>query len=296
MSAFLEAVALFFERAGAVITHFHFSDLLDILFIALIIYGLIRLLRETRGVQLLKGLFWLLLAWGAVNLLKMNASIYIFRQGFDNLVVLLVVLFQPEIRGAFERVGRSNVTNLQFFPKKDKLQERADTVAAVRQACEAFRQFSAERTGALVVFERVTKLGEITKTGTLIEAKVSRELVGNIFFPNTPLHDGAAVVRKGILKAAGCILPLSQSQDIDPALGTRHRAALGISELSDAIVAVVSEETGIISLADRGALRRGLTPEELEAALLEGLLSQEATDIRKKFNLRGIFSSRKEDQ
>ena len=286
MSELSAGIRLFFERAGAVIKNFDYiSDVLDILFVALLIFGLIRLIRETRGVQLLKGLFWLLLAWGAVNLLNMNASIYIFRQGFDNLVILLVVLFQPEIRGAFERVGRSNVTNFHLFPQADRAQERADTVNAVRQVCEAFRQFSADRTGALVVFERVTKLGETVKTGTVIEAKVSRELISNVFFPNTALHDGAVIIRKGMLKAAACILPLSQSQEIDPALGTRHRAALGMSELSDAMVAVVSEETGVISLADKGALRRNLSPGELEAALLEGLLSQEP--VKKKFSLFG---------
>ncbi|MDR2686724.1 MAG: diadenylate cyclase, partial [Oscillospiraceae bacterium] len=250
MKAFVDNAALFFERAAAVVANFDYrSDLPDILFVALLIFGLIRLIRETRGVQLLKGLFWLLLAWGAVNLLKMNASIYIFKQGFDNLVVLLVVLFQAEIRGAFERVGRSNVTNFHLLPQKERAQEREDTAAAVRQACEAFRQFSEDRTGALVVFERVTKLGEIVKTGTVLEAKVSRDLVGNVFFPKTPLHDGAAVVRKGILKAAACILPLSQRQEIESALGTRHRAALRISEFSDAMAAVVSEETGVLSLA-----------------------------------------------
>jgi len=285
MKALADSTTLFIERAIAVITHFHFTDLLDILFVALLIFGLIRLIRETRGVQLLKGLFWLLLAWGAVNFLNMSASIYIFDQGYKNIVVLLVVLFSPEIRGAFERVGRSNITNFHLFPQTERMQARGDTVYAVRQVCEAFRQFSEERTGALAVFERVTKLGEIAGTGVAVEAKVSRELIGNIFYPNTPLHDGAVVVRGGMLKAAACILPLSQSQDIDPALGTRHRAALGIAEQSDAMVAVVSEETGILSLAARGALRRNLTPEALEAALLEGLLSRET----KKFSLRGLF-------
>jgi len=290
MIAFWEGIARFFERAAAVIRNFDYiSDLLDILFVALLIFGLIRLIRETRGVQLLKGLFWLLLAWGAVNLLNMNASTYIFRQGFDNLVILLVVLFQQEIRGAFERVGRSNVTNIHLFPQKDRRQEREDMAAAVRQVREAFRQFGEDRTGALVVLERVTKLGEIVKTGTAIEARVSKELISNVFFPNTALHDGAVIIRKGVLKAAACILPLSQSQEIDPALGTRHRAALGMSELSDAMVAVVSEETGIISLADKGQLRRNLSPEELEAALLEGLLSQEPAKM--KYSLRGLFSA-----
>jgi len=286
MRALADSTTLFLERAVAVITHFDYvSDTLDILFVALLIFGLIRLIRETRGVQLLKGLFWLLLAWGAVNFLNMSASIYLFRQGFDNLVILLVVLFTPEIRGAFERVGRSNVTNFHLFPQTERMQARGDTIYAVSQVCEAFRQFSGERTGALAVFERVTKLGEIAGTGVAVEAKVSRELVGNIFYPNTPLHDGAVVIRGGVLKAAACILPLSQSQAIDPALGTRHRAALGIAEQSDAMVAVVSEETGVLSLAARGALRRGLTPEALEAALLEGLLSRET----KKFSLRALF-------
>ena len=295
MSAFLTDIALFFERAGAVIADIKLRDVLDIFFVALLIFGLIRLLRETRGVQMFKGLFWLFIAWGAVNLLKMNASTYIFYQAFDNIVLLLVVLFQPEIRGAFERVGRSNVKNLHIFPQADRVQEREDTTEAVHQICEAFRQFSVDRTGALVVLERVTKLGEIVKTGTVIEAKVSRELIGNIFFPNTPLHDGAAIVRKDVLKAAACILPLSQNQDIDPALGTRHRAALGMSEQSDALVALVSEETGAISLADKGVLRRSLSPEELEAALLEALLSQEP--VNKKISLRGLFGvNGKEDR
>ena len=118
MNSVWSDIALFFERAGNVITHFHVSDLLDILFVALLIFGLIRLIRETRGVQLLKGLFWLLVVWGAVNFLRMTASIYIFKQGFDNVVILLVVLFQTEIRGAFERVGRSNVTNFRLFSQK----------------------------------------------------------------------------------------------------------------------------------------------------------------------------------
>ena len=209
--AFLDGIVLFFERAGTVISDIEFRDLLDIFFVALLIFGLIRLLRETRGVQLLKGTFWLLLAWGAVNLLKMNASTFIFKQGIDNIVVLLVVLFQQEIRGAFERVGRSNVKNLHLFPQTDRVaQEREETTAAVRQVCEAFRQFSEDRIGALVVFEGVSKLGEIAKTGTAIEAKVSKELIGNIFFPNTPLHDGACPGQgryPGFAKAAGYMQP-----------------------------------------------------------------------------------------
>ncbi len=294
MSELWTDVSVFFERAGGVIANFHISDLLDILFVTLIIYGLIRLLRETRGVQLLKGLFWIVVAWGVVNLLKMNASIYIFRQGFDNLVIILVLLFQPEVRGMFERVGRSNVTNLHIFPQSDRVQqEREEAASAIRLICEAFRQFSEEGIGALVVFERVTMLGEIVHTGTVIDAKVSRELISNVFFPKTPLHDGAAIIRKGMLKAASCILPLSQNQDIDPTLGTRHRAALGMSEQSDAMIAVVSEETGAISLAYKGVLTQGISSDALATALNEGLLSQEP--VTKKYKLRNLFTSHKED-
>ena len=276
MTALKESITLFFVRVAAVIDNFNFPyDLLDILFVALLIYGLLRLIRQTRGAQLLKGLFWLLLAWGAVSLLKMNTSIFIFKQGFNNIVLLLVVLFQPEIRNIFERVGRSNVSNFRFLPPRNQIAERKAATRAVRQCCEAFRQFSADHTGALVVFEHVTMLGEIVKTGTVLHARVSRELIGNVFFPKAPLHDGAVLIRKGVLEAAGCILPLSQDLSQTAGLGTRHRAALGVSEESDAMAALVSEETGLISLAYKGELRRGLSPGELERALLEGLLTQE---------------------
>jgi len=277
MAAIRQSIGLFFGRAAAVIHSFNFPyDLLDILFVALVIYGLLRLVRQTRGAQLLKGLFWLLVAWGAVSLLRMNASAFIFRQGFDNILLLLVVVFQPEIRSVFERVGRSNVSNFRFFPQKNQIAERRAVTRAVKQCCEAFRQFSADHTGALVVFEHVTMLGEIVKTGTVLQARVSRELIGNVFYPKALLHDGAVIIRRGILEAAGCILPLSQNQGLEAGLGTRHRAALGVSEESDAMAALVSEESGIISLAYKGELRRGLSPGELERALLEGLLTQEA--------------------
>ena len=289
MTALKDSIFLFLERAAAVARNFDYRrDILDILFVALLIYGLLRLIRQTRGAQLLKGLFWLLIAWGAVTLLKMNTSIFIFKQGFNNIVLLLVVLFQPEIRSIFERVGRSNVSNFRFFPPKNQIAERKAVTRAVRQCCESFRQFSADHIGALVVFERVTMLGEIVKTGTVLQAKVSRELIGNVFFPKAPLHDGAAVIRKGVLEAAGCILPLSQNQSLEAGLGTRHRAALGVSEESDAMAALVSEETGHISLAYKGELTRGLSAGELERALLEGLLSQEPQQpLRQRLRANG---------
>lgn len=287
MESIKQAVFLFFEQIWAVIRRFNFfSDTLDILFIALVIYGLLRLIRQTRGVQLVKGLIWIAGAGVLVSLLNMEAAKYLFQEALmKNIVVLLLILFQPEIRNVFERLGRSNVSNLNFLAQQTRAEREREVIeSAIHQVCEACRQFSAERTGALIVFERVTMLGDTIKTGTVIDAKVSRALIGNIFFIKAPLHDGAVIIRKGRVQAAGCILPLTQNGEFDNALGTRHRAALGMSEQSDALAAVVSEETGLISLAYKGVLRRGLSPEELGEALREALLDQELS--RKKFNLK----------
>lgn len=277
MPAIFENITQLFGRIFSIVRNFDFpSDLLDILFVSLMIYGLIRLLRQSRSAQLLKGLTLLAVAYGAVRLLNMRASLFIFDQAFGQLLLFLVVLFQPEIRNLFESVGRSNVSSLRAVTQMNRAtQERNEHMDAIHQVCEAFRILSADRVGALVVFERVTKLREILKTGVSLEARVSRELVRNIFQPGSPLHDGAIVLRKATLLAAGCILPLTQENHQGLSLGTRHRAAIGMSEQSDALVAVVSEETGYISLAHKGRLRRDLTPEALEQALCAALLEPE---------------------
>ena len=275
----------FFEGAWAVILNFRPRDLLDILFVAMMIYGLIRLIRETRGAQLLKGLFWIAVAAGVTYLLGMQASMFIFDQALGSVVVLLMILFQPEIRAVFERLGRSPAANLKFFAQQTKTEQaRKEVEATIHKICEACRVFCKDRTGALIVFERVTMLGDAIKTGTLIDAKVSRRLIGNIFFNMAPLHDGAVIIRKGRLAAAGCILPLTQNPEMESAFGTRHRAAVGLSEQSDALVVVVSEETGQLSLAQQGVLRRGLTPEELGEQLRGALLEQE--HAKKRFNIK----------
>ena len=278
MSEIFENIGLMFRRVISVFGNFDFpSDLLDILFVAVMIYGLIRLIRQTRSAQLLKGLVLLVVAYGAIKLFNMRVSGFIFDQIFGQMLLFAIVLFHPEIRNVFESVGRSNVSRFRAMTQMNRAaQERGDIARAIHQVCEAFRGFSAERNGALVVFEHVTKLGEILKTGTTIQARVSRELIRNIFYASAPLHDGAVIIRKGILEGAGCILPLTQENHVDPSLGTRHRAALGMSEQSDAIVAVVSEETGQISLAIKSKLRRDLTPEELEQALCDALLDPDS--------------------
>jgi len=297
MSEIFENIKQLFGRVISVFSNFNFlSDPLDILFVAAMIYGIIRLIRQTRSAQLLKGLALLAVAYGAVRLLNMRVSGFIFDQLFGQLLLFMVVLFHPEIRNVFESVGRSNVSSFRAMTQTNRAtQERGDISRAIHQVCEAFRIFSAEYNGALVVFEHVTKLGEVLKTGTPIQARVSRELICNIFYDSAPLHDGAVIIRKGILEAAGCILPLTQENNVDSSLGTRHRAALGMSEQSDAIVAVVSEETGQISLAIKGRLRRSLTPEELEQALCDALLDPDSGRTPLQI-AKTIFKSRREKE
>lgn len=281
------AISDFFAQVWVVIQSFHVRDLLDILLVALMIYGLIRLIRQTRGMQLLKGVFLVTIVAAVASALSMEASWFIFRQVMDNAVVLLVVLFQPEIRTVFERLGRSPVTNLKFLQQQSKTErEQEEIEKAIHTICEVLRQFSKNRTGALIVFEGVTQLGEIAKTGTLLKAVVSRELLNNIFHNKAPLHDGAVIIRRGRILAAGCILPLPQDSEVESDFGTRHRAAIGMSEQSDAMVCVVSEETGHVSLAYKGALRWGITPEEAGQSLRSLLLEGDAANKRFMLNRR----------
>ncbi|MDR1734642.1 MAG: diadenylate cyclase CdaA [Oscillospiraceae bacterium] len=277
MSEPKQNVTLFFEHVWALLSDFGFTDFLDILLLTLIIFGLMRLLRETRSVQLLKGVFWLVVAYTVINALKMSATKFLFDQLFSNFVVLLLVLFQPEVRSIFESMGRSNVSSLRFLSGRRRRDAARDAVVAdaINEFCDAVQQLSAERIGALTVFEQDVLLGEIVKTGTVVDAKVSRQLIGNIFYPKAPLHDGAAIIREGTIAAAGCILPLTENPDLPSNLGTRHRAAIGMSEQCDALICVVSEETGSVSLAFKGSLRRDLSKAELETILRRNLLRSE---------------------
>ncbi|MCL2530568.1 MAG: diadenylate cyclase CdaA [Oscillospiraceae bacterium] len=281
------AISHFFAQVWVVISTFHFRDALDILLVALMIYGLIRLIRQTRGMQLLKGVFLVAIVALIAGALNMEASGFIFRQVMNNAIVLLVVLFQPEIRTVFERLGRNPVTNLKFLQQQNKTErEQEEIEKAIHTICEVLRQFSKNRTGALIVFEGVTQLGEIAKTGTLLKAVVSRELLHNIFHNKAPLHDGAVIIRRGRILAAGCILPLPQDSEVESDFGTRHRAAIGMSEQSDAMVCVVSEETGHVSLAYKGELRWGITPEEAGQSLRGLLLEGDTTSKRFVLNRR----------
>ncbi len=248
------------------------SDFLDICFVAFILYNGIKLIRETRAFQLVKGLILLGIIYFIINMLKMEASSYIFEFLFKNIFIIIVILFQQEIRQIIEKVGTSKFTSLSLLLKGNSDEKNKIINEAVIEISKAVQRMSDSKTGSLIVMEKDLLLGDVIQTGTAVDAKISHELVGNIFFPNSPLPDGAAVVREGRLLCAGCVLPLTKSDKVSSDLGTRHRAALGMSEQTDAIVIVTSEETGIISVAVGGELIRNLTEAELREKLLDYLI------------------------
>ncbi len=275
----------FFEQLLSILKTIQFRDVVDILAIALIIFGLFRLVRETRAIQLLKGILFLAIIYFFASLFQLVMLSSLLRVFFEASVVVIAVIFQPEIRKALEQVGRNKNWKKYLaifsggFSKSDEWEK------AVRKSIEDVADtsvlFSRSKTGALLVFERETMLSDIAATGTIINAETSVALFGNIFFNKAPLHDGASIIRDGKLYAAGCILPLTDNKNVDINLGTRHRAALGISEQSDCVVLVVSEETGVISLACNGVLTRDYTRESLVRKLSELLLDDETEeDIR----------------
>lgn len=263
-------------------------DIIDILAISVIIFGLFKLVQETRAVQLLKGVFSLLVIYALSSFFGLTMLSSLLRTLFEASAVLIVVIFQPEIRTALEQMGRNRTFKkyIKFLPNHGKSDEWKKAVKkSIIDAADTSVLFSRSRTGALLVFERETKLSDIASTGTIIEAETSVALFGNIFFNKAPLHDGASIIRDGKLFAAGCILPLTNNNNVDINLGTRHRAALGISEQSDAVVLVVSEETGIISLAANGVLMRNFTHETLVKRLEEFMLGDYIDDEDKGDNL-----------
>lgn len=239
-------------------------DILDILVVTFIIYEAISLVRQTHTAQLAKGIIAVLLAYVVANLVGMRTLTWLINSIMSFGILALVVVFQPELRRALEQVGRTSFFGMQIFKSKtDPNDLRTKWQNAIVAVCDAAEQMAETRTGALMVLERRTNLSDIIKTGTVLNADITPEMLGTIFYEGTPLHDGAVVVRDGRIEAAGCFLPLSNNLEIGKDMGTRHRAALGMSENSDAVVVVVSEETGIISLAKNGILIRRLDRQNL---------------------------------
>ncbi len=248
------------------------SDFLDILLVAFIIYEGIRLVRGSRTFQLIKGIAVLGVVYALVKLFNMEACEYLLSVLFENGLIILVVLFSPELRSVLEKFGRRSFTNISFFGFRNSESLEKEVTATVNAFCKSAGDLSETKTGALVVFEKDAPLQEIIKTGTLLDAQSSPELFNGLFFKNSALHDGAVVVRDARIYAAGCILPLTQNNALDSELGTRHRAAIGMSEHSDAVVVIISEETGSISIAVNGVLSRDITTGKLREVLLSELI------------------------
>jgi len=283
---------VFNEVKNALLSFNWLSDVLDIILVAFLIYAGIKLIRDTKAIQLAKGFILILILFAIVKLLHMEVSSYIFSMIFSNLLLVLVVIFSPEIRHVLESVGRSSVSKINPFSltNNESIIRNEKANIMINSVCKACSEMSDKKIGALIVFERETLLGDIIETGTTVDAELSPEMIGNIFFPKAPLHDGAAIIRDFRLCAAGCILPLTKTNDISRALGTRHRAALGMSEQSDALVVVVSEETGAISVAEKGNLRRDISDGDLREILSENFIDEGAEN---KGLFKSLFKSKK---
>jgi diadenylate cyclase len=237
------------------------KDAIDIVIVAAIIYRILRMMWGTRAIQMLLGLFSLVAIYGVASVLDLRLIEYLLRTLFQYGIIAALVVFQPELRSALTRLGQNRL--FRVFTRL----ERNEVAEEISEAAE---ELSRNRTGAIIAIEREVGLGEYAETGTRLQARVSAALLQNVFTPYSLLHDGAAIIRGDEIVAAGAILPLTQAAVADRSLGTRHRAALGLSDETDAIVVVISEETGAISVAHRGRLRRGITPHDLQDLLAGG--------------------------
>lgn len=268
----MQAVIRFFETFFGIV---RISDILDIALLSVFIYKLIWMTRKNSFGRVLKGVGVLLVFMALASVLKLYAVSYLFNIVIDWGVFALIVIFQPEIRRLLERVGDS-----RLFAALLKSQSRDLNAVehAIKETVDAYEMMSRDKVGALMVFERNNHLDDIIKTGTALDAAASSELLKNIFWNKAPLHDGAVIVRNGRIVGAGCMLPLSGNVNLSRDLGMRHRAGIGISEHSDAVVAIVSEETGSVSVAVGGMLKRHLAPETFKRLLENELLTKEETE------------------
>ena len=264
-----------FSLALNYISNIGISDVLDILLVAFLIYKLTGLVRKTSTSRVAKGLIVLLLCTWLSGELSLNVIHFILLRTVEMGLLALVILFQPELRRILEKVGTSRIP---FFGRESHL---LITDSAITQIVLACADLSRTKTGALIIFERDNRLDDQIRTGTVIDAASTAELLKNIFFPKSPLHDGAVIIRDGRIKAAGCVLPLSHNANLSRDLGMRHRAGIGMSEYADAVVVIVSEETGSISVAVDGMLKRHLAIDTFEKLLRNELLSETEKEEKK---------------
>ena len=261
-----------------------FIDILDILIVAYIIYRVMKLLKDTSAERLIKGIIILVGIMLLASMLHLTMISWLLQQALNVGLFAIVVVFQPELRRLLEQIGKGNFSRL--IVPADAPDEVESMITATVSACA---DMSRTKTGALIVFERRERLGEIISTGTMVDAAPSAELIKNIFFKNSPLHDGAMIVRAGRVCAAGCVLPLSGNQSLPRDLGTRHRAAVGMSESADSVLVVVSEETGSISVAIGGMLKRHLSPDMLRKLLENELLDSEKQEKSRLAAIRDMW-------
>ena len=271
----------FFEN---IVSGIGITDILDILIVTFIIYKLLDFIRETRAEQLAKGLLVLVIITVLSKVLQLYTLHWILSGVMTVGLIAIVVIFQPELRRGLEYLGRSKLSNVLTEVDRDQAKHM------VGQLVEAVDTMSSSRTGALIVIEREISLNDIAETGTVIDAAVSAQLIGNIFYEGAPLHDGALIIRGDRLYAAGCVLPLTQNKDLNKELGTRHRAGIGITENSDALVIIVTEETGIISTAQNGKLTRFLDAKNIEKMLYSIYLEETKKTFGEKISsmLKGV--------
>ena len=261
-----------------------FIDILDILIVAYIIYRVMKLLKDTSAERLIKGIIILVGIMLLASMLHLTMISWLLQQALNVGLFAIVVVFQPELRRLLEQIGKGNFSRL--IVPADAPDEVESMITATVSACA---DMSRTKTGALIVFERRERLGEIISTGTMVDAAPSAELIKNIFFKNSPLHDGAMIVRAGRVCAAGCVLPLSGNQSLSRDLGTRHRAAVGMSESADSVLVVVSEETGSISVAIGGMRKRHLSPDMLRKLLENELLDSEKQEKSRLAAIRDMW-------
>ena len=268
------------------------QDVLDILLVTYLIYRVVLLVRTTASMRIFKGIIAILVVAALTEIWGLRTLNFLLGQVLSIGLLALVILFQPELRRMMDHLG-SSVSLSRFLVPEKELGEMDKVISQTVKACEIMGR---ERVGALIVFARTHRLDEYFKTGTVIDSRVSEQIIRNIFFPKAALHDGAMIIRDGRIAAAGCVMPLSDSHRLSADLGTRHRAGVGTSEASDAVVVIVSEETGTISVAVGGMLKRHLAPQTLERLLRQELIKDEGTKQEMKFfiTVKDILTGKEE--
>ena len=275
----------FWQGFVSLASNVNIPDIVDIAIVTYIFYKVYTFIKDTRAEQVLKGMLFLLVATKVSEIFNLHTLYWMLDNTLTVGLIAVLIIFQPELRSGLEYIGRTKFT---FLGKNNYTISEDQLKKDIEEIVECLYSLSRQKIGALIIMERDTRIGEVINTGTIIDAEISRQLLINIFIPNTPLHDGAVVIRDGKVKAAACFLPLTESKDLSKDLGTRHRAAIGVSEISDCLSLIVSEETGAVSIAKSGKLYRNMTKERLTNILRSNLKSSDQ-DQEKGFLKGGIF-------